>query len=52
MTKTMIGIEAGIIDFYSKANDQIRYKLEETGKEMDGKYTKDIVIRYGWSFTR
>jgi signal transduction histidine kinase len=41
-----IRIETGAIDFYSKGKNQLRYKLEENGKEQEWQYTTDYTIRY------
>ena len=42
-----IGIETGNIDFYSKGNGQVRYKLEQNGKNEDWQYAPDYyTIRY------
>ncbi len=40
-----IGIEAGIIDYYSRGKGQTRYKLEQPGKQNEWQYPKDKAIR-------
>jgi hypothetical protein len=40
-----IGIEAGIIDYYSR-KDKIRYKFGQNGKEGEWQYPPDHIIRY------
>jgi ligand-binding sensor domain-containing protein len=41
-----ISIEAGIIDYYSRKKDKIRYKLGQNGKEGDWQYPSDHNIRF------